>query len=102
MFHTAARDLVVWTNHSDHLVLRSLQRRGGSPRAALARLHSLVSALQQQLQFVRHEQLGFLSLHPSNLGTALKVKIIVDLPKLANNQKVLHHLCAKYVMSFRF
>lgn len=95
VFHTKNRDLVAWVNHSDHLILRSIEKNG-NVRAAVSRLQSFVSQLQKQLKFAWHKQLGYLSLKPTYLGSGLQIKVSIDLPKLANNQKVFKCLCAKY------
>ena len=36
---------------------------------------------------------------PIFAGTGLQIKVSIDLPKLANNQKVFHSLCNKYDIS---
>jgi len=95
VFHTKNKDIVAWINHSDHLIIRSLEKRGNI-RAAVGRLHSFVSILQRQLKFSRHEKLGYITLKPKNIGSALQVTVTVDLPKLANDIKVLRNLCIKY------
>ena len=104
--------MVVWVNHSEHLTIRSLEKRG-NVRAAVSRLQSFVSILQKQLKFSKHEKLGYLTLKPQYIGisqtvcriikliinisgTGLRVRITVDLPKLANNMKSLRNLCIKY------
>ena len=70
VFHTKTRDLVAWVNHSDHLIIRALEKRG-NVRQAVSRLESFVSTLQKQLKFAWHKQLGYLSLKPANLGKVL-------------------------------
>ena len=67
VFHTKNKDLVAWINHSEHLILRSLEKRGNI-RAAVGRLQSFVSTLQKQLKFSKHEKLGYLALKPTNIG----------------------------------
>ena len=58
---------MAWINHSEHLVLKSLEKRGNI-RAAVGRLQSFVSALQKQLKFIRNDKLGYLTMKPTNLG----------------------------------
>ena len=100
VFYTKNKDLVAWINHSEHLILKSQERRG-DVRAAVGRLQSFVSQLQKQLKFSWHEKLGFLALKPSNIGTGLHIKTILDLPKLANNIKILKGLCSKHDISIQ-
>ena len=112
VFYTKNKDLVAWINHSEHLTLKSQERRGNI-REAVSRLQSFVSLLENQLKFSWHEKLGYLTLKPTNLGskdninidytsnyqcsgTGLHIKTIVDLPKLANNIKILKSLCSKH------
>merc|ERR1711997_1250140 len=68
----------------------------GNIRAAVSRLQSFVSLLENQLKFSWQEKLGYLALKPSNIGTGLHIKTILDLPKLANNIKILKSLCSKH------
>ena len=67
IFHTKNKDMVAWVNHSEHLTIRSLEKRG-NVRAAVSRLQSFVSILQKQLKFSKHEKLGYLTLKPQNIG----------------------------------
>ena len=67
IFHTKNKDMVAWVNHSEHLTMRSLEKRG-NVRAAVSRLQSFVSILQKQLKFSKHEKLGYLTLKPQNIG----------------------------------
>ncbi len=59
--------MVAWVNHSEHLTMRSLEKRG-NVRAAVSRLQSFVSILQKQLKFSKNETLGYLTLKPQNIG----------------------------------
>ena len=95
VFHSKNKDFVAWINHSEHLILRSLEKRG-NVRAAVERLQSCVSALDKRLQFTRHQKLGYLALKPSHCGTGLKVKVTLELPKLANDVKTLKSVCIRY------
>ena len=67
VFYTKNKDLVAWINHSEHLTLKSQERRG-NVRAAVSRLQSFVSLLENQLKFSWHEKLGYLALKPTNIG----------------------------------
>ena len=81
IFHTKNKDMVAWVNHSEHLTMRSLEKRG-NVRAAVSRLQSFVSILQKQLKFSKNETLGYLTLKPQCIGicflaakTALQILI---------------------------
>ena len=78
VFHTKNKDIVAWINHSDHLIIRSLEKRGNI-RAAVGRLHSFVSILQRQLKFSRHEKLGYITLKPKNIGKFSLLYILLQL-----------------------
>ena len=67
IFYTKNKDLVAWINHSDHLILKSLEKRG-NVQAAASRLQSSISKLSKQLKFSKHEKLGYLTLKPINIG----------------------------------
>ena len=95
VFYSKNKELVAWINHSEHLTIKSQERRG-DVRAAVGRLQSFVSLLQKQLKFSWHDKLGYLALKPTNIGTGLHIKTILELPKLANNIKILKGLCSKH------
>ena len=95
VYYSKNKDFVAWINHSEHLILRSLEKRGNI-KAAVSRLQSVVSMLEKRLHFAKHQKLGYVNLKPTHLGTGLKAKISVDLPQLANNMPILRSLCSNY------
>lgn len=95
VFHTTSRNIVLWVNHSDHLIVRSIER-GGDVRSCVRRLRSLSQKLEENLKMSRHPTLGYLSLKPKHLGTGMQVKVILDLPCLSNHQPLLQKLLEKY------
>ncbi len=100
IFHDRSRDLVVWVNQSDHVVIKSLDKRG-NVRRVTSRLCSFLSALQTQLQFSVHPEYGYLSVNPGHTGTGLEASVIVHLPYLARNYPRLRRLCDNYDILIR-
>ena len=101
IFHDASRDLVVWINQSDHLVIKSLDKRGNARRAA-RRLCSFLSALQTQLTFSVHPAYGYLSVSPGRAGPGLEAAVLARLPCLAKKTYPrLRQLCTSYDITIR-
>ena len=95
IFHDHSRDFVVWVNESDHVVIKSMDKRGNVRRAA-SRLCSFLSALRKQLAFSVHPEYGYLSVSPGQAGVGLQASVTVNLPNLANNYARLKLLCDNY------
>ncbi len=91
---------MVWVNKSDHLVVKSLDKRGNVRRAA-SRLYSFLSALQTQLEFNVHPEYGYLSVNPGLAGTGLVASVTARLPNLAKNFRRLRRLCDSHDIRIR-
>eukprot|EP00440_Ansanella_granifera_P075650 gb/GFBE01082087.1/.p1 GENE.gb/GFBE01082087.1/~~gb/GFBE01082087.1/.p1 ORF type:complete len:1793 (+),score=430.45 gb/GFBE01082087.1/:1-5379(+) len=87
VFASANRELAAWINDEDHL--RLFVRRGDADlKAAFASFCEAEEALTRALaaeggSFARSPRLGFLTTCPSNLGTALRAKVRLQLPQLS-------------------
>merc|ERR1719181_1128280 len=97
---------MVWCNdHADHstIVARGPGTVAGI-KAAFARFVKLSTALEEGIgkvghTFAHHEQLGYLTASPGDVGTALKVTLTVKVPKLAEHvQGDWAGLCEKHAV----
>jgi protein arginine kinase len=77
------RDTVgIMVNEEDHLRLQSLSS-GLCLREAYQRVDRLDEELGDQLPYAYHQEFGFLTSCPTNVGTGLRASILVHLPALA-------------------
>jgi protein arginine kinase len=71
----------VMVNEEDHMRLQVL-RSGLQLREAWAEADRLDDALQEQIDFAFSQRFGFLTACPTNLGTGLRVSVMLHLPAL--------------------
>ena len=71
----------VMVNEEDHLRLQVL-RSGLQLREAWAEADRLDDALQEHIEFAFSQRFGFLTACPTNLGTGLRVSVMMHLPAL--------------------
>ncbi len=87
-------DRAVQVNEEDHLRLMAY-RAGFDPVQALRDVEALESELETRLEFAYSEDFGYLTASPTNLGTGLRVSVMVHLPGLVLNgdiDKILNSL----------
>lgn len=72
----------VMVNEEDHLRMQSL-RAGFDLDAAFERMLEVDRSLESNLEFVFSEPLGYLTSCPTNVGTGLRVSVMLHLPGLA-------------------
>ena len=88
-----AKDLsyVIHINAEDHVKLIITQKpnsQSQSPidlKAAFQRLFGKLQFLEQKAKLAKHDNLGFLTVCPSNLGTGLRASVIVELEKVEHD-----------------
>jgi len=103
VFVNASRSFTVWVNEQEHLRLVAV-RQGDALPSAFAELVSALDLLDASLStcaarpglldrgaghddrgsaYARSDRLGFLTSNPANIGTAMHVSLMVNLPLLA-------------------
>lgn len=73
--------LALMINEEDHLRVQ-LIRRGLNLDAAWAQAEQVDQALEQVVSFAFHKQFGYLTACPTNVGTGLRVSVMLHLPGL--------------------
>ncbi|MBT3277968.1 MAG: ATP--guanido phosphotransferase [Phycisphaerales bacterium] len=76
-----ARDVSIMINEEDHLRLQALGQ-GQVVREVFDRISAIDDELAGKLDFSFHEQYGYLTACPTNVGTALRVSVMLHLPCL--------------------
>lgn len=74
---------------------------GGNLGDVYKRLIKGVSLLQDKLKFARSQRLGYITFCPTNLGTALRASVHIQIPKLAAHEELLKKMCEKYELQIR-
>jgi protein arginine kinase len=73
--------LALMINEEDHLRIQVL-RRGMNLDAAWDQINVVDSTLGTMVDFASHEQFGYLTACPTNVGTGLRVSVMLHLPAL--------------------
>ena len=77
----------VMVNEEDHLRLQSL-RSGFAVPEAFAAAASLERQLGEELPYSFHEEFGFLTACPTNVGTGLRASVLIHLPGLVLTKEI--------------
>lgn len=104
VFVSDAGTLAAWVNDADHLRLMSMQS-DADIATAFCRLVAAESALRGALErdghsFAWDSRLGYLTSCPSNLGTGMRITVILKLPKLSV-QQAFRQLCRELKLQAR-
>ena len=71
----------VMVNEEDHLRIQ-VMHSGLDLEAAWAHINRLDDALEERLTYAFHERFGYLTACPTNVGTGMRVSVMVHLPAL--------------------
>lgn len=78
---SSGEDFALMINEEDHLRLQVL--RGGFRLAeAWAEIDRIDSILEQKIDFAFHKRFGYLTACPTNVGTGIRVSVMIHLPAL--------------------
>ena len=89
-----AEDASIMVNEEDHLRLQVL-RSGLALNECWEEIDRMDDALEEELTFAFHEKYGYLTACPTNVGTGIRVSVMLHLPALVQTreiQKVFHSL----------
>jgi len=78
---SADETLSIMVNEEDHLRIQSLMP-GRQVTTVFERVRAVDTALEQRLDFAFAERFGFLTACPTNVGTGLRLGVMVHLPAL--------------------
>lgn len=86
--------VAVMVNEEDHLRVQVI-RSGFQPMEAFEELQRIDDALESQMTYAFHTKYGYVTCCPTNLGTGLRVSVMLHLPALVYTkqvEKILHSL----------
>jgi len=94
--------LSILVNEEDHMRIQCLQA-GMRLREALQALDNLDGRLGGHLDYAFHEQFGYLTACPTNVGTGLRVSVMMHLPALVitNNIEEIVQLLPQFGLTVR-
>ena len=83
IFHNESKTVLIWVGEEDHIRIFSMQRGHNVLEAytRLDRVHSLILRYSD-LAYSADSHLGYITCCPTNLGTALRASVHINLPKL--------------------
>mmetsp|Transcript_63176 Transcript_63176/g.119508 ORF Transcript_63176/g.119508 Transcript_63176/m.119508 type:complete len:1033 (+) Transcript_63176:109-3207(+) len=107
VFVNSARSFSVWVNEEEHLRAIAV-RQGDAIQDAFLEMTEALDKVIQSLRrhadcpdgFAHSSKLGFLTSCPSNIGTALRISVILKLP-LLTQQASLNSWCTKRRLTLR-
>ena len=82
-----AEDVSIMINEEDHLRLQVL-RSGFDLDECWNEIDQLDDALEEQLTFAFHDLFGYLTACPTNVGTGIRVSVMVHLPALVQTREI--------------
>src|SRR5690606_18156236 len=77
----------VMINEEDHLRLQ-VMHSGLDLKAAWEQINEIDDLLEQHINYAFHEQLGYLTACPTNVGTGLRVSVMLHLPALVITRQI--------------
>ena len=83
IFHNNEKTFLVWVNEEDQLRIISMQN-GADIGAVFTRLSKACTLIEKVAKFSHDDHLGYITSCPTNLGTALRASVHIQLPKLGS------------------
>ncbi|MGL4594259.1 MAG: protein arginine kinase [Thermoguttaceae bacterium] len=77
----------VMVNEEDHLRIHGMTN-GFNPQKIWERINDIDDRLEQNLPFAFHEKLGYLTACPTNVGTGMRVSVMLHLPALVISKEI--------------
>ena len=86
VFYNTDRDVLAWVNQEDHVRLFAMEM-GSDIKGVFERLSTLLAGFERRLEkggkeVMRDERLGYITTDPGNVGTGLRVRLLMRLPQL--------------------
>merc|ERR1719389_354434 len=101
IFHNHAKTFLVWVNEEDQLRIISMEK-GSDIAGVFDRLCRGVAHFETtDIKFAHDEHLGYITSCPTNLGTAMRASVHINLPKLMKQKEKFHEIADKYEVQIR-
>jgi protein arginine kinase len=84
---SSSETVSVMVNEEDHLRLQVL-RSGFSLEDCWKEIDRLDDAIEESVDYAFHDQLGYLTACPTNVGTGIRVSVLLHLPALVHSREI--------------
>merc|ERR1711907_800410 len=100
IFHNDAKTFLVWVNEEDQLRIISMQKGAGIAEV-FDRLCRAAAHIETFCEFAHDPTLGYITSCPTNLGTAMRASVHINLPKLCKKKDEFQAIADKYFVQIR-
>jgi len=100
IFHNDAKTFLVWVNEEDQLRIISMQN-GADIAAVFDRLCRAAKHIETVVEFAHDDHLGYITSCPTNLGTAMRASVHINLPKLMKDKETFNRVADEYEVQIR-
>lgn len=100
IFMNEEKSFNIWCNEEDQLRIISMQK-GAGILEVFDRLCRAAAHIETVCKFSHDEHLGYITSCPTNLGTALRASVHIQLPKLGKKKDEFQVIADKYFVQIR-
>merc|ERR1719361_735037 len=100
IFHNNDKTFLVWVNEEDQLRIISMQP-GADIGAVFERLARAATAIEEKAKFLHNNHVGYITSCPTNLGTALRASVHINLPNLMKDWPRFQGIADQYNVQIR-
>ncbi len=100
IFHSLDKKLLIWVNEEDHLRIICM-KKSSDISGIYNHMVTTLKAFDQYLDFAWDNTYGFLASCPTNIGTAMRAGVHIQLKKLSKNRPLLTHLVNTHQLQIR-
>merc|ERR1712086_816708 len=101
IFHNDAKTFLVWVNEEDQLRIISMQQDSGILEVFDRLCRAVAHFETTDIKFAHDEHLGYITSCPTNLGTAMRASVHINLPKLMKVKEQMNSVADKYEVQIR-
>jgi len=101
IFHNDAKTFLVWVNEEDQLRIISMQQDAGIVEVFDRLCRAVAHFETTDIKFAHDEHLGYITSCPTNLGTAMRASVHINLPKLMAQKEKFNEIATKYEVQIR-
>jgi len=101
IFHNDAKTFLVWVNEEDQLRIISMQNGAGIVEVFDRLCRAVAHFETTDIKFAHSDHLGYITSCPTNLGTAMRASVHINLPKLMAEKEKFNEIANKYEVQIR-
>merc|ERR1711934_1050459 len=101
IFHNDAKTFLVWVNEEDQLRIISMQQDAGIVEVFDRLCRAVAHFETTDITFAHDEHLGYITSCPTNLGTAMRASVHINLPKLMAKKEKFNEVADTYEVQIR-